>query len=184
MVGQQRLIRTAHPEQDGAALARIYEPYVRETVISFEVEPPSADEMARRVGHVLSHYPYLLCELDGEPVGFAYGGQHRSRAAYRWSVDVSVYVAPDRHRQGVGRELYAQLLSILARQGFHQAFAGITLPNDNSVGLHEAMGFTPVGVYAEVGYKFGAWRDVGWWRRPLAAVCAPAEPIPFTELSA
>jgi phosphinothricin acetyltransferase len=100
-------------------------------------------------------------------VGYAYASRHRVRAAYRWSVDVAVYIAPSHHRMGIGRAVYTSLFSILAAQGFFNAYAGVTLPNPASVGLHEAMGFTPVGVYRHVGYKLGAWHDVGWWQRPL-----------------
>ena len=160
-------VRTARPERDGPALARIYAFYVRETVISFEEVAPTAEEMADRARRVLQRYPYLVYEADGEVLGFAYGSEHRARAAYRWSADVSVYVAPAWHRRGVGRALYTELLALMSRQRFHLAFAGITLPNAGSVGLHEHMGFTHVGTYIEVGYKFGAWHDVGWWRLPL-----------------
>jgi phosphinothricin acetyltransferase len=177
-------IRLARPEQDGRALARLYEPYVRETVISFEEVPPTAEDMADRVRRVLRHYPYLVYEADGEVVGFAYGSEHRARAAYRWSADVSVYVAPAWHRRGVGRALYTALLDLMRRQRFHLAFAGITLPNAGSVGLHERMGFTHVGTYLEVGYKLGAWHDVGWWRLPLDPAAPPTEPIPFPCLPA
>ncbi len=166
------------------ALARIYGHYVRETVISFEEMPPTADEMAERMRRVLQRYPYLVYEADGEILGYAYGSEHRARAAYRWSADVSVYVDRARHRRGIGRALYAELLDLMNRQKFHLAFAGITLPNAGSVGLHERMGFTHVGTYHEVGYKLGAWHDVGWWCLPLGQAAPPADPIPFPSLPA
>jgi phosphinothricin acetyltransferase len=176
----------ARPDADGAALARIYAPYVTGSVISFEAALPAAEDMARRARNILLGHPYLVMENRGDVVGFAYGAEHRSRAAYRWSCDVSVYVAQDHHRQGIGRALYARLFELLRRQRLHLAFAGITLPNDNSIGLHEAMGFTHVGTYVEVGYKFGAWRDVGWWRLALTSGAAedggPPEPILFRDL--
>ncbi len=175
-------IRVARPEQDGAALARIYGHYVRETVISFEETPPTADEMADRMRRILQRYPYLVYESDGEILGYAYGSEHRARAAYRWSADVSVYVDRAQHRRGIGRALYAELLDLMNRQKFHLAFAGITLPNAGSVGLHERMGFTHVGTYVEVGYKFGSWHDVGWWRLPLGQAAPPTDPIPFPSL--
>jgi len=106
--------------------------------------------------------------VDGAVAGYAYGSPHRTRAAYASSCDVAVYVDPAHSRQGLGRALYAELLPMLADRGFHAAFAGIALPNDASVGLHEAMGFTPVGIYREVGWKMGGWRDVGWWQRLLS----------------
>jgi phosphinothricin acetyltransferase len=116
-------------------------------------------------------------------VGYAYASPHRDRAAYQWSVDVTVYVSPRAHRTGTGRRLYGLLLAILRQQGYHQAFGGITLPNTASVGLHEAMGFTPVGVYRRVGFKLGAWRDVGWWGVELGPPpSAPAPPRPFEAM--
>ena len=114
-------------------------------------------------------------------LGYAYASRHRERAAYQWSVDVSVYVRADAHRRGIGRALYTALLRIVTAQGFYGAYAGITLPNASSVGLHEAMGFRAVGVYRAVGYKLGAWHDVGWW--DLDARCTPgvAPPPPLAR---
>jgi phosphinothricin acetyltransferase len=140
---------------------------VLETAISFEDTPPTADEMAARIAAASDSYPFLVFETDGKIVGYAYGGAHASRPAYRWSVNTTVYAAAHVHRRGVGRALYAALLDALARQGFHAAFAGIALPNNKSVGLHEALGFRHIGTYEEVGFKFGRWHDVGWWRRVL-----------------
>jgi phosphinothricin acetyltransferase len=172
-------VRIAQPD-DAAALAAIYAPYVTDTAITFEIEPPDAAEMAWRMSKVLARLPWLVAERDGAVLGYAYASAHRDRAAYQWSVDVAIYVDRTAHRKGVGRVLYAPLLAVLRRQGFHQAYAGITLPNPASVGLHEAMGFTPVGVYREVGYKAGAWRDVGWWGLVLGPAPAdPAVPRPF-----
>jgi L-amino acid N-acyltransferase YncA len=123
--------------------------------------------MARRIESYRASHAWLVAEIGGAIAGFAYGSPHRERAAYASSCDVAVYVDPAHARQGVGRALYAALLPILAGKGLHAAFAGIALPNDASVGLHEAMGFTPVGIYREVGWKMGGWRDVGWWQRLL-----------------
>ena len=111
------------------------------------------------------NYPYLIATKDNAVIGYAYASQHRTRAAYRHSVDVSVYIAKSARRCGVGRQLYEQLFAELANQRFHAAFAGIALPNESSVALHEAMGFVPVGIYKGVGRKFGRWHDVGWWQR-------------------
>ncbi|MCE9648066.1 MAG: GNAT family N-acetyltransferase [Parvibaculum sp.] len=167
---------------DAKAISEIYAPYVCDTVISFETVPPDEEEMARRIARVLPNFPWLVYEDDGLPVGYAYGSQHRERAAYRWSVDVGIYIAPQAHRRGVGGLLYAVLLAALRLQDYHRAYGGITLPNAASVGLHEASGFSAIGVYREVGFKFGAWRDVGWWGLALNPTShEPSEPLPFTQ---
>ncbi len=152
---------------DAPAVQAIYAPYVTATAISFEDVPPDTVEVERRIAAILPHYPYLVAEVDGRVVGYAYACEHRSRAAYRTSIDVTVYVAPGAQRCGVARCLYSRLLPAAASLGYHAAFAGIALPNKASVGLHEAMGFEPVGIYREVGRKFDAWHDVGWWQRLL-----------------
>jgi L-amino acid N-acyltransferase YncA len=152
---------------DGEVIAAIYAPYVLETAISFEELPPSGEEMAKRIAETLPTHPFLVFEENGAVLGYAYAGFHGARAAYRWSANVSAYVAIDAHRQGIGRALYTELFEHLRRQGFHSLFAGITLPNENSIGLHEAMGFTHLGTYREVGYKLGRWHDVGYWRLGL-----------------
>ncbi|HZS33118.1 MAG TPA: arsinothricin resistance N-acetyltransferase ArsN1 family B [Methylomirabilota bacterium] len=169
-------------EQDAGAVQAIYAPVVRDTAISFEVDPPSVEEMARRIRETWPRWPWLVLERDGNVVGYAYAGAHRARPAYRWSVDVTIYVAAGARRGGVGRALYTSLLAVLALQGYVTAWAGITLPNAASVALHEAVGFVPVGVYPAVGYKLGAWRDVGWWRRRLRP--PPPDPEPPLELAA
>jgi phosphinothricin acetyltransferase len=175
------MIRPATPA-DAADVAAIYRPIVEHTFISFETEPPSADEMARRMEAVLPTHPWLVFE-DGEGVaGYAYASAHQPRAAYLWSVNVSVYLAERARGRGVGKGLYKELFAILRRQGFHMAFAGVALPNAASVALHESMGFQPVGVYPEVGHKLGAWRDVGWWRLQLQAMADPVPPRRYADL--
>lgn len=158
-------IREATPD-DAAPIQAIYAPIVSATITSFELEPPSVDEMRRRILHTQPALPWLVCERDGI-LGYAYASQHRSRAAYQWSVDVSVYVHEQARRMQIGRALYTALFQILALQGFFNAYAGIALPNPASVGIHESLGFVPVGVYRGVGYKLGAWHDVGWWQLAL-----------------
>jgi phosphinothricin acetyltransferase len=170
--------------RDAAGIAAIYAPIVRDTAISFETEVPSPDEIGRRVADTLSRLPWLIAgEDDGSVTGYAYAAPHRARAAYRWCCEVSAYVRADRRRRGVARGLYVALLRILERQGYRNAYAGITLPNDASVGLHESLGFRPVGVYRRIGHKLGEWYDVGWWQRDLAPHDAtPGEPIAFGRL--
>jgi L-amino acid N-acyltransferase YncA len=170
---------------DAARVQAIYAPIVRDTPISFEVDPPGVPEMRRRIIDTLATLPWLVCERDSETLGFAYAAAHRTRPAYRWSVDVSVYVAGHARRAGVGRGLYVPLLALLAAQGFTSAHAGITLPNPASVGLHQALGFTLVGVYRAVGFKLGSWHDVGWWQRRLREPAVPPPPpTPLTDLPA
>ena len=171
------LIRNADPDRDAAACAAIYAPFVRDTVISLEEVAPTPPEMAARIERISRTHPWLVAAEDGEICGFAYGSLHRERAAYRWATDVTVYVEPTYQRRGIGRALYTSLFELLARQGFHVACAGITLPNAASVGLHESLGFVPLGVYRRIGFKFGAWWDVGWWQLELIRTGAgpPAE---------
>jgi L-amino acid N-acyltransferase YncA len=174
------LIRDADPARDAAACAAIYAPYVDASPISFEEVAPTAAEMAARIAEVQETHPWLVAEEEGEVSGYAYGCPHRSRAAYRWATDVSAYIAEGRRGRGLGRALYEALLERLRRQGFQVACAGITLPNEASVRLHERLGFEPVGVYRRIGWKSGAWHDVGWWELELTIATAqpPAEPLP------
>jgi len=170
-------------EADAEGIVAIYAPIVRETAISFEVEAPDVNAMRRRIAETLAHLPWLICERRGEVLGYAYASTHRTRAAYQWSVDVSVYVHARIRRSGVGKALYTSLLRFLDLQGFYNVYAGITLPNPASVRLHESLKFQPVGVYRAVGYKLGAWHDVGWWHlalRPHAV--PPGPPVDFGQI--
>jgi L-amino acid N-acyltransferase YncA len=173
-------IRTATPE-DAAAIAAIYAPIVTATTISFELEPPTVDEMRSRIVATLERLPWLVgLDADGAVQGYVHASRHRDRAAYQWSVDVTAYVREDTRRQGVGKQLYGRLFDELAALGYFQAFAGIALPNAASVALHESVGFRPLGVYRDVGFKHGAWRDVGWWQKTLRErVAEPAVPRRF-----
>jgi L-amino acid N-acyltransferase YncA len=170
------LIRHAEPSRDAASCAAIYAPFVRDSAVSFEEVPPGAAAMAERILTVSQSYPWLIAERDGETAGYAYASRHRERPGYRWAADVTVYVSDRHRRRGVGRALYDTLLDLLARQGFRAACAGITLPNDGSVGLHQACGFELVGVYRNIGWKAGAWRDVSWWQCPLGPPADDAPP--------
>jgi L-amino acid N-acyltransferase YncA len=152
---------------DAAGLRAVYAPVVADTYASFETEVPDLTEMRRRVADVTSRYPWLVAELDGAVAGYAYAARHHDRAAYRWAVDVSVYVAAAAAGRGVGRALYGSLLPQVAGLGYVNAFAGIALPNPASVRLHESFGFRHLGTYEQVGFKAGAWRDVGWWQLRL-----------------
>jgi phosphinothricin acetyltransferase len=177
------IVRLATPE-DGAAMAAIYAPFVAGSAVSFETVPPAPEEMARRIADTLPSHPWLVAADDGQVIGYAYAHPFAERAAYQWSVETSVYVAQASRRSGVGRRLYRALFEILAHQGYARAFAGVTLPNDASIGLHEAMGFTRVAVYSRVGWKHGAWHDVGWWQRDIGedGRADPGDPVSVLDL--
>ncbi len=162
---------------DAEAIQEIYAPYVQRTAISFEDHPPSVAEMRERIVQTARLYPWLVYERDGVLLGYAYASQHRAREAYRWSVDVAAYVNEKHCRQGIGKELYTHLFTHLKQLQFANAFAGIALPNAGSVRLHELMGFTAIGIYQNVGYKFGKWHDVGWWQKILDRPDVPREPL-------
>lgn len=174
----QPTIRPADPALDAAACAAIYAPYVEGSPTSFEEVAPGPRELAARIEEISAHHAWLVAEREGGLAGFAYACLHRSRPAYRWAVDVSVYVDAPHQGRGLGRRLYEALLDELRSRRFRTACAGITLPNEASVALHEGLGFEPVGVYRGIGWKAGAWRDVGWWQLELAPPGEepPAEP--------
>src|SRR3954452_1382737 len=159
------MVRVANLE-DAAACAAIYAPYVTDTVISFETEPPSVSQMRDRMASAIA---WFVFEDEGRVVGYAYASPFHARAAYRWSVEVSVYLEMGRRRSGSGRALYSALLDDLTARGYRNAMGGMTLPNAASEGLHRAMGFELVGVYRDVGYKNGEWHDVAWTQRVLSS---------------
>lgn len=170
-------VRAARPG-DAAAIAAVYAPYVSASAVSFETDAPDADALLARMEAGGGLYPWLVGEAeDGTLIGYAYAARFRERPAYRFAVETSVYLRSGAGGRGAGRRLYEPLLAILEAQGFTQAIAAITLPNEASVRLHERLGFAPAGAYRRVGWKLGAWHDVGLWQRPLApAGSPPAEP--------
>jgi phosphinothricin acetyltransferase len=175
-------IRLATPG-DAIAIRKIYAPVVTSTPISFELEPPTVEEMAARIEAVLPTHPWLVLSNGGAVAGYAYGHRFQPRAAYQWSVETSVYVDADHRGKGIGRVLYRALLDVLARQGYRQALGGIALPNPASVALHEACGYRLTGVQEKLGWKLGAWHDVAWFQRELApTIGAPAAPIAVDRL--
>ena len=176
------IIRFAEP-QDAVAIQAIYRPYCESTSISFEVLAPTVEQMAERIAKISAQFPWLVCEVDGDVAGYVYGCQHRERAAYRWCADAAIYLDTRFHRRGIGRALYTSLFAMLREQGYVRAYAGITLPNPGSVGVHEAMGLTPVALYPAEGYKLGKWHDVGWWQLELRPLTDdPPEPRPITAI--
>ncbi|NRD88648.1 GNAT family N-acetyltransferase [Sphingopyxis sp. BSNA05] len=152
---------------DAPRCAEIYAPFVTDSWVSFETDPPDDAAMAGRIAGALDTHDWLVAETDGRVLGYAYGSGHRTRAAYHTSCDVAAYVDPDHKRRGIGRSLYEALLPRLKARKMHAAFAGIALPNEASIALHRAMGFDPVGIYRQVGWKMGGWRDVAWFQQLL-----------------
>jgi Sortase and related acyltransferases len=159
-------IKSATPD-DAEAILNIYAPYITDTCVSFETEVPTITGFAERISNIIKTYPYLVCEIDGNIVGYAYAARHRERAAYKYSADVSIYIKPEYHHRGIGKALYIKLFELLREREIYTAFAAITLPNESSVGLHKTLGFTEIGVYHNVGYKFGKWLDLIWLEKPL-----------------
>lgn len=160
------LIRSA-TRGDAPSLLDIYRPFVVSTPVSFELTPPSVEEFGERIDRALGHWAWLVAERDRHPIGYAYATSHRSRGAYRWSVETSVYLHEASRGQGIGSALYQALMPVLADRGYCNAYAGITVPNDASVALHRRAGFEAVGVFRSVGRKFGRWHDVAWWHLRL-----------------
>ena len=152
---------------DAEEIARIYRPYVCDSVISFELEPPSAEVVAERMATEGGAYPWFVAAGPEGLLGYAYGGRHRSRPAYRFSVEVSVYLDETARGQGLGRQLMTALLEELASRGFKTALAGTTLPNPASIALFTSLGFEEIGVFHRVGFKFDGWHDVSWWEKRL-----------------
>jgi len=155
---------------DAKAMLNIYAPYVTGTCISFETHVPTLEAFSARIEKGIKDYPYVVCEVGQDIVGFAYASRHRERAAYNFSADVSVYVSPAYHNRGIGKALYGELFALLKSQAIYMLFAGIALPNDASVGLHRSFGFKEVGVYHNVGYKFDKWLDVMWMEKSIKEI--------------
>lgn len=155
-------------ENDSVSLLNIYGEFIRNTAVTFETAVPSVLEFSKRISDVVESLPWLVCEIDGEIIGYAYASKHRERAAYRWSVDVTVYINPQYHRKHIATALYTALIELLKLQGYYSAYAGISLPNLKSEEFHKSFGFKPVGVFHNVGYKFDEWRDVKWFELALS----------------
>lgn len=176
-------IRPADPEADAGVVAAIYSEVVTTSAISFEEQPPDGEEMARRIRRTLETNPWLVADSKGEIAGYALASPHRERSAYRWSVDISAYLARDHRGRGIGRLLYDELLAILGAQGYVNVYAGIARPNPASEALHRAIGMELIGVYPRVGFKLGAWWDVAWYGLRLAEPQGThADPTPFPRL--
>jgi phosphinothricin acetyltransferase len=167
LTGKEGLVRSAQHD-DSEAIARIYNHYVRETVVTFEEQEVSAREMAARMDQVVAaSLPWLVTEQAGSVIGYAYAGKWHGRCGYRYSVESTVYLDPDHIGRGAGKALYSELLTRLRAQSIHTVIGAIALPNPASVALHERLGFSKVGHFTEVGFKFGRWIDVGYWQTSL-----------------
>lgn len=167
------LIRPVTPA-DAADILRIYSPYIKNTAITFETEVPGMEEFAVKIETIKKKYPYLVCEIGGKTVGYTYAAEHGARSAYKYSVDVSIYVDLNYQHKGVGKALYANLFEALKAYEFYTAYASITVPNEKSVRLHKAFGFYEIGTCHNVGYKNGKWLDVIWLEKPLKQYGTPA----------
>jgi L-amino acid N-acyltransferase YncA len=175
-------IRVAMPS-DAAAVLEIYGPFCDDSPITFETQRPTLAEIEDRIRYITERFPWLVCDNGTDVVGYAYAGSHRERSAYRWSVDVAVYISGGYRGQGIGTALYTALFDVLRIQGFYKAYAGVTLPNQPSIQLHRRLGFELVGVFQRVGFKGGAWHDVSWWDLTLQTpVLEPAETLGITEV--
>ncbi len=169
---------------DAAAIERIYAPIVRDTHISFETSAPGVAELEARISKTLRQYPWLVCLIDDKLAGYAYASAFRSRYAYQWTTETTVYVHGDFQRRGLSRALYHSLIAILRAQGYCMAIGVIALPNPASIRAHEALGFRKIGIFEKVGFKAGNWRDTGWWQLELRAMPAsPQPPRPVSELA-
>jgi L-amino acid N-acyltransferase YncA len=168
-------------EADAGAIAGIYRPYVDQTRITFEEEAPDAAEIVQRMASPI--HPWLVVEEDRRVLGYASTSPMRARHAYRWSVETGIYLDPDAQGRGLGSQLLDAHLDLLERQGFVTVIAGIALPNEASVALHEKLGFRLSGIERGVGFKLGQWVDVGRWQRDLASREAkPEEPRPYRNM--
>jgi phosphinothricin acetyltransferase len=176
-------LRAAVPA-DAEAIAGICAPIVARTTISFEEVAPSTAEMAKRIASITRAYPWLVALVDGKVVGYAYAGPHAERAGYRWSADVSVYLAAEARGLGIGRRLYERLFELVRLLGHRRLYAGVKIPNPASEGLHRAMGFVPVGTYRRVGFKLGRWHDVRWFELVLRDDDdPPSEPLKWPSIA-
>jgi phosphinothricin acetyltransferase len=170
-------------KKDYAAILEIYTPFITDTAITFDCDVQSVEEFSKKIDETMLRFPWLVCELNNEVVGYAYASKHRDRSAYQWSVESSVYVSPGLHQKGVGRSLYAVLFELLSMQDVINVYAGITLPNTKSERFHEAIGFQTIGVYKNIGYKLGRWHDVKWMELSLSQhPIPPRTPIYFSAI--
>lgn len=175
-------IRLIEPDDINEVFS-IYCYYIENTVISFEIVPPALSEFTTRVITISNNYPWLVYVKDNKIIGYAYGSKHREREAYQWSADVSVYLHKEATGKGIGTKLYKALFTLMENLGYYNLYAGISLPNEKSIRIHEKFGFSLIGIYKKVGFKFNRWIDVGWWVKSIKSNTVPPEPpIPIKDL--
>jgi L-amino acid N-acyltransferase YncA len=178
------MIRIARAD-DAAQIADIYRPYVEKTAITFEEEPPSVEHMAAKIAKVGSLFPFIVWEEGGEVLGYAYATRYRERAAYRWSLEDSVYLREDSVGRGLGKLLLTALVELLRELGYVKIYAVIAPPNSASVALHEALGFSPLGRFSDTAFKLGRWQAIDWMELTLRDIpVQPEEPMAFPEFAA
>ena len=170
-------------DQDIQEVFMIYKPYIEKTSITFETEVPAYEEFVERVHHKLSQFPWLVCEADGEIIGYAYASRLRERAAYDWDAELSVYLKAEVHNQGVGTLLYQALEDILKSMHYVNLYGCITIPNEASIRLHQKLGYKPIGIFHNSGYKDGCWHDVLWMEKNIQPWLPPKPIIPFPALN-
>ncbi len=170
-------------DKDVEDVLSIYRHYVEHTAISFEYSCPSTSEFSERIRNTLQEFPWLVCVSDGTVIGYAFAHKHRPRTAYQWSSESSIYLSPAFQTKGIGRVLYQTLFDILRMQGYYSVFAGVALPNEKSVGLHQRLGFEDIGIFKNVGYKNGTWLDTRWFQLVLIPPDTdPIHPLPFPQI--
>ncbi|MBS1552641.1 MAG: N-acetyltransferase [Bacteroidetes bacterium] len=171
-------------ESDAQSVLDIYTPYVLNTIISFEYEVPALDEFIQRITTVTADYPWLVCLYGSKIIGYTYAGKYKSRTAYQWSPESTIYMSPEFHHRGIARILYETLFSLLRLQGYYNVYACIGLPNEESTGFHKAMGFQEIGIFRNVGYKLGNWHDTHWFQLKLAGhILNPLTPKKLYEVA-
>ncbi|HEU5054838.1 MAG TPA: GNAT family N-acetyltransferase [Hanamia sp.] len=171
-------------EDDAEEISAIYKFFVEQTIITFEYNAPSSDDFLERIRNITAQYPWLVFLFGNKIIGYAYASLHRQRSAYQWSFESTVYLLPEFHRKGIARLLYKTLFSLLDIQGYFNVYAGVSLPNEKSVGFHTSIGFTEVGIYKNIGYKFGSWHDVEWFQFKLKEhALEPPPPVSIRSIS-
>jgi phosphinothricin acetyltransferase len=170
-------------KDDAAGMLEIYAPFILNSGITQETEIPSVEEFQKRIISNLAERPWLICEINNEVAGYAYAGKHRDRKGYQWCTEPSVYISEKYHGLGIANAIYAALFDILKLQGYVNAYAVITLPNDRSIAFHKKFGFEYLTTYEKIGYKLGQWHDVGWMQYEINSHKEnPADPIKFPQI--